>query len=412
MTATAPQRTRGPSTDGPTVGLGGRDPINSPALGIDAGTIVSQPLLALAHLQMHVRDVQTRYLPRLREHRGRPLGLVRVHVHLQRRRVADDQHRVPELLQRRDEAPRAQPGAGDGEVRAEAVRARMMLGMADARGRVVIELRRVVAAQRRNDAREDDRQPVTARVDHAGIAQRRQQLGATLDRLLPRRHRALQRSGDRRVLQPRLRVGVQARTLRTVREIGHDLMGHLARHGQDRALRRLAHRGVSTVGRVGQRRTDQRGVDQLSGTADQLLGGAANQLGEDHTRVAARTQQRRAGHRLHDLLTSDLVDRARLVTPLQAVELGQHRAQRERHVVARVAVGNREHVEVVDLLAARFQVRQRPRHGGAEADQVRIGHVHTSITFRGRSARTVLSRGSLLGRWASQARITHPPRVA
>ena len=78
----------------------------------------------------------------------------------------------------------------------------MMLGMADARGRVVIELRRIVAAQRRNDAREDDRQPVTACVDHAGIAQRRQQLGTTLDRLLPCPHRALQRGGDRRVLQP------------------------------------------------------------------------------------------------------------------------------------------------------------------------------------------------------------------
>jgi hypothetical protein len=31
-------------------------------------------------------------------------------------------------------------------------------------------------------------------------------------------------------------------------------------------------------------------------------------------------------------------------------------------------------------------VRQRPRHGSAKADQVRIGHAHTSITSSGRHA--------------------------
>ncbi len=265
---------------------------------------------------MHVRDIQMRNLARLRKHGRRALGLVGVHVHLQRRRVADHEHRVAQLLQRRDEAPRAQAGAGDGEVRAEAISARVVLGVADARRRVVVELGRLVPAQRRDHAREDDRQPVAAGVDHPGVAQRGQQLGATLDRFLSRRDGTLERRGDRGVLLPRRRVGIQALALGAVREVGDDLVGHLARDRQDRALSRFAHRGVGAVGRVRKRRADQRGVDQLAGAADELLGGAANQLGEDHAGVAARAQQRRARDRLHDLLAPDLVDRALLVAPL------------------------------------------------------------------------------------------------
>jgi hypothetical protein len=88
---------------------------------------------------------------------------------------------------------------------------------------------------------------------------------------------------------------------------------------------------------------------------------------------------------LHDLLTPDLVDRAFLVASLQAVELSQHRAQRERHVVAGVPVGDRKHVEVVDLLASRFQVRQRPRHRRAKTNQIGIAHSDTSIRFAQRA---------------------------
>ena len=58
----------------------------------------------------------------------------------------------------------------------------------------------------------------------------------------------------------------------------------------------------------------------------------------------------------------------------EAVELVQHGAQRQRHVVARVAVGDREDVEVVDLLAARLEVRERALDDGAEADEAGVGH--------------------------------------
>ena len=52
----------------------------------------------------------------------------------------------------------------------------------------------------------------------------------------------------------------------------------------------------------------------------------------------------------------------------QAVELVEHGAQRERHVVAGVAVGDREHVEVVDLAAASLELGERALDDRAEAD--------------------------------------------
>ena len=100
--------------------------------------------------------------------------------------------------------PALQPAAGDREVGAEAVGARAVLGVGDPRRGVMVELGRIVAAQRRHDAGEDDRQAVAARVDDARLAQRRQQLGAALDRVLAGVDRALERRGDRRVLLARL----------------------------------------------------------------------------------------------------------------------------------------------------------------------------------------------------------------
>ena len=58
----------------------------------------------------------------------------------------------------------------------------------------------------------------------------------------------------------------------------------------------------------------------------------------------------------------------------ETVELVEHGAQRERHVVARVAVGDREDVEVVDLPPARLQMRQRAFQRDAEPDEARVRH--------------------------------------
>jgi mannitol/fructose-specific phosphotransferase system IIA component len=43
-------------------------------------------------------------------------------------------------------------------------------------------------------------------------------------------------------------------------------------------------------------------------------------------------------------------------------------AHRERHVVAGIAVGDREHVQVVDLLAPLLQMRERDPDDVTETD--------------------------------------------
>jgi hypothetical protein len=57
----------------------------------------------------------------------------------------------------------------------------------------------------------------------------------------------------------------------------------------------------------------------------------------------------------------------------EAVDLVEAGAQGQGHVVARIAVGDGEDVEVVDLRAARLEVREGALHGGAEADEARLG---------------------------------------
>ena len=155
-----------------------------------------------------------------------------------------------------------------------------------------------------------------------------------------------------------------------VGELAGDRVGHLAEDGQHRPLGRLAHRVVGGVGGAGEGGGDQHRVDQLAGPAGQLLGGAADDLAEDHAGVAARPHQRRPRQRLDQLGAADLVD----LEPVEAVELLHHRAHRHRHVVAGVAVGDREDVEVVDLLAASLQIGVGRADDAPEAHDRGIGH--------------------------------------
>ncbi len=110
---------------------------------------------ALLDLLVHVGHIEARDRAGAVEQVGRALGLVRVDVDLQRVRVADDQHRVAEALEPRDPRRRIEPGAGDREVRAVAIRRGRVLRVRDARGSVVLERRRVGPAQRRDHAGED-----------------------------------------------------------------------------------------------------------------------------------------------------------------------------------------------------------------------------------------------------------------
>ena len=242
--------------------------------------------------------------------------------------------------------------------------------MGDAGRRVMVELRRLGAAQRGDDAGEDDGEAEAARVDDAGLAQHGQEVRPAPDGLLPGVERALEHLGDQRVLALGARRGAEPR-LGHVGELGGDAVGHLAHDGEDRALGRLADGVVGAVGGAGHRRADQHGVDELAGPRGELLGGAADELGEDD---AASCRGRRAARRGRRSRRSRRGrSRRSRPAPDEAVELVEHGAQRQRHVVARVAVGDREDVEVVDLLAAAFQLRQRTLDDGAEADEARIG---------------------------------------
>jgi hypothetical protein len=116
-----------------------------------------------------------------------------------------------------------------------------------------------------------------------------------------------------------------------------------------------------------QRGTDQHRIDQLTRSADQLLRRTADQLGQDHAGVAAGAQQRRPGDRAHNLFPADLVERVTLGSLEQAIQFLQHGPQREHHVVARVAIGDREDVQIVDLLAPFLQRDKARLHERAEA---------------------------------------------
>ena len=151
-------------------------------------------------------------------------------------------------------------------------------------------------------------------------------------------------------------------------------MGHLAHDGQDRALGGLAHRPVRLVGGARERGTDQHRIDELSRPAGELLGRAADQLREDHAGVAAGSKQCRARDRRDDLVAADLIDRAALRGAGEAVQLLKHGPQRQHHVVPGIAVGDREHVEVVDLLAALLERRQPGLHHRPKPNDARVGH--------------------------------------
>ena len=200
-------------------------------------------------------------------------------------------------------------------------------------------------------------------VDDARLAEHLELLRRAANRLLARDQRRRQHLGEQRVLLVGGRLGIEALALPLRAALG-DGVGHRPDHGEHRSLGRLADRGVGAVGGVGQRRLDQLRVDQPAGRGRDLLGGAADDLAEDHAGVAARAHQRGARDLADDLRPARVAVRALL----ERVELVEHVTHRQRHVVAGVAVGDREDVEVVDLLAALLEVRERDAHHVAETD--------------------------------------------
>ena len=293
-----------------------------------------------------------------------------MHVHAQRAVVAHHQHRVADLLEQRGEAPGLEGLAGYGEVRAVAKARGLVLGAVQRRRRVVVlELGVGVAAQGGQAAGDHHGEAVGAGVDHARLAQDGQLLGTALHRLLAGLERVLEHLGQQLVLLRRGGVGTEAAHVHVGEVVGHPA-GHCAHRGQHRSLGGVAHRGVGGVGRAREGGRHEYRVDELAGTRGELLRRAAHDLGEDHARVPTRPQQGGAGHRADDLVAAAHVE----WIALHAVELLEDRAQGEGHVVARVAVGDREHVQVVDLLAAVLQLRQGSGQDTAETDEALVGH--------------------------------------
>ncbi len=246
--------------------------------------------------------------------------------------------------------------------------------MGDARRGVMLERRRIGAAQRADDPGEQHGQRVAAGVDDARLAQHGQQVGPALDRLLAGVERPLDHLGDHRVLlvvgRPRARAARPACAR--------------ARRRRASAISRTTVRIVPSAGS----RTEPYAWSAARASAAPISTGSTSSPGRLASSSAApRISCERITPELprapssaarateaDDLVAADVVDRALLGGAGEPVELLQHGAQREHHVVAGVAVGDREHVQVVDLLAARLERREAGLDDRAEANDARIGH--------------------------------------
>ncbi len=333
--------------------------------------VAAQAGRAVGHLLVHVGHVQAGDLADVAEDGDGVLGLVGVHVHAQGALVAHHQHAVAQALERRHERLALQAHAGHGEVGAVAEGRGAVLGQVVAlhRGAAVGQLGRVAAAQGGHHAGDDDGQAVGAGVHDAGLLEHVQLLGAALDGLVGGVQRPLQDLGDELVLLLGRRLGAQPRRGDVGQVLGH-AVGHGPHRAEHGALGRVAHRRVGGVGGAREGGGHQHRVHQLAGTRGQLLGRPAHDLGQDHAAVAAGAQQGGAGHGADQLLAADLVDHL----AVEGVQLLEHGAHGHGHVVAGVAVGDGEHVQVVHLAPAALQLVQRGRHHAAEADQALVGH--------------------------------------
>ena len=147
-------------------------------------------------------------------------------------------------------------------------------------------------------------------------------------------------------------------------------VGHRPYGGEHRALGGVPHGVVRGVGGSRQRRAHEDRIDQLTGSRRQLLGCAAHDLREDHAAVPARAEKGGAGDGLDQVVAPQVVDRL----PVDPVELREHGAEGHRHVVARVAVGDREDVQVVDLLPPALELGASLGDRPPEADDAGVRH--------------------------------------
>ena len=126
------------------------------------------------------------------------------------------------------------------------------------------------------------------------------------------------------------------------------LLGHLADNREHRPFDRLRHCAVRGVAGPAERSRQRRRVELL-GLGDDL-GEAAQDLREDDARVAAGAHQRCA---------RQFVRERREIVRCRRVQLFDRGSDGEREIRARVAVGDRVDVEVVDAPAVALEREQR-----------------------------------------------------
>ncbi len=285
-----------------------------------AGNGVQQPLLPPVRLLVHVRDLDAADHAARDPERQRAAGIVGVHVHLERARVADDEQRVADPLQLALETVGVEPVALHHEDGAVAVLRELLVDRLDAELAIVHRrLRQRRAVERRRNAADDLDQAGGARIDDSCLAEHRQHVARPLDRVVPARD-------DRLQVSPVLR-GVR----------------HRGDRGEHRPLDRLLDRAVGGIRR---RAEDPR---ELVGLRERV-GGAAHDLREDHARVAAGAHQRGPRHLLREAWP--------VVRPVARERFGD-RPDRQRQVRAGVAVRHRVHVQVVDPRPARLDRGER-----------------------------------------------------
>jgi hypothetical protein len=181
----------------------------------------------------------------------------------------------------------------------------------------------------RRNASEDLDEPERAGVHHARLAQERQ--------LLPRQGERLVARSDN------LGESVPDRQLEAFGPLRDG-----ARDGEDRPFLGLEYRCVTGVARSAERHGERPRIDLRRDC--ERLGRAAQELRQDHARITPRAHERRTRHLVNQLLLG------RRGGASESIGDGAHR---QRHVRARVPVGNGVDVQVVDSPAARLEGGER-----------------------------------------------------
>jgi hypothetical protein len=199
------------------------------------------------------------------------------------------------------------------------------------------------------DAFEQFDEPHGARIDDAGLAQHRQ---------LARRVRQCRAGALQRMPEPALQVAPMPRT-----GLGQAI-GEGADHAQDGAFARIGERFARTRCAAGHGR-GQLLVRERARLPDHLAR-AMQELREDRAGVAARAVDGVVGHLAQQ-------DPGRGRTPAQAAR--QHAAQREGEVAARVAIGHRKHVDLVENVPPRQDAPRARRECTAQGRSGNARHI-------------------------------------